>query len=142
MPQRWLFLSDPESYHYDALFQKKREVWDGVFGALAQKYIAEIKRGDRILGYHTAPEKSVYCELRAARGTYQNPELKEKNLVLDVAPVKKLKRPVTTSLPAAGAALRCVSATSSEPRAGGRVERSAFACRPCAALAWTLSAVR
>ena len=94
MPQRWLFLSDPESYHYDALFQKKREVWDGVFGALAQKYIAEIKRGDRILGYHTAPEKSVYCELRAASGAYQNPELKEKNLVLEVAPGRKLKRPV------------------------------------------------
>ncbi|OFV80497.1 MAG: hypothetical protein A3D93_06445 [Acidobacteria bacterium RIFCSPHIGHO2_12_FULL_67_30] len=94
MPRCWLFLSDPESYHYDALFQKKREVWDGVFGALAQKYIAEIKRGDRILGYHTAPEKSVYCELRAASGAYQNPELKEKNLVLEVAPGRKLKRPV------------------------------------------------
>jgi predicted RNA-binding protein with PUA-like domain len=94
MPQHWLFLSDPESYHYDALFGKKREVWDGVFGAMAQRYIAAIKKGDRILGYHTAPEKSVYCELRAASGPRQNPELKEKNLVLDVAPVRKLKRPV------------------------------------------------
>ena len=94
MPQHWLFLSDPKSYHFDALFKKKREVWDGVFGSLAQKYIAEIKRGDRILGYHTAPEKSVYCELKAASGAYQNPELKEKNLVLEVAPVRKLKRPV------------------------------------------------
>ena len=94
MAQYWLFLSDPESYHYDELFKKKREVWDGVFGAMAQRNIAEIKKGDRILGYHTAPEKSVYCELRAASGPYQNPELKEKNLVLDVAPVRKLKRPV------------------------------------------------
>jgi predicted RNA-binding protein with PUA-like domain len=94
MPQHWLFLSDPESYHYDALFGKKREVWDGVFGSMAQRHIAEIKKGDRILGYHTAPEKSVYCELRAASAPRQNPELKEKNLVVDVAPVKKLKRPV------------------------------------------------
>lgn len=94
MAQYWLFLSDPESYHYDELFKKKREVWDGVFGSMAQRYIAEIKKGDRILGYHTAPEKSVYCELKAASAAYQNPELKEKNLVLDVAPVRKLKRPV------------------------------------------------
>lgn len=102
MPQYWLFLSDPESYHYDELFArtgarrggKKSEVWDGVFGAMAQRYIAEIKKGDRILGYHTAPEKSVYCELKAASGPRQNPELEEKNLVLDVAPVRKLKRPV------------------------------------------------
>lgn len=94
MPQHWLFLSDPESYHFDALFKKKCEVWDGVFGSLAQRYIAEIKRGDRILGYHTAPEKSVCCGLRAASGPYQNPELKEKNLVLEVAPGRKLKHPV------------------------------------------------
>ena len=94
MAQYWLFLSDPESYHYDELFKKKRDVWDGVFGSMAQRHIAEIKKGDRILGYHTAPEKSVYCELRAASGPYQNPELKEKNLVLEVAVVRKLKRPV------------------------------------------------
>lgn len=94
MPQYWLFLSDPESYHFDQLFGKKREVWDGVFGALAQKHIAAIKKGDRILGYHTAPEKSVYCELHAASAPYQNPELKDRNLVLEVAGVKKLKRPV------------------------------------------------
>jgi len=94
MAQHWLFLSDPESYHYDELFKKKQDVWDGVFGSMAQRNIAEIKKGDRILGYHTAPEKSVYCELRAASGPYQNPELKEKNLVLKVAAVRKLKRPV------------------------------------------------
>lgn len=94
MAQHWLFLSDPESYHYDELFKKKRDVWDGVFGSMAQRNIAEIKKGDRILGYHTAPGKSVYCELRAASGPYQNPELKEKNLVLEVAAVRKLKRPV------------------------------------------------
>lgn len=94
MPQHWLFLSDPESYHFDELFEKKREVWDGVFGSMAQRYLADIQPGDRILGYHTAPEKSVYCQLRARSGPYQNPELKEKNLVVDLAPGKKLKRPV------------------------------------------------
>jgi predicted RNA-binding protein with PUA-like domain len=94
MVQYWFFLSDPDSYHYDELFKKKREVWDGILGSMAQKHIASIKKGDRILGYHTAPEKSVYCELRALGSPYQNPELKEKNLVVDVAPARKLKRPV------------------------------------------------
>ena len=94
MPQYWLFLSDPESYHYDQLFRRKREVWDGVHGSMAQKYIAQIKKGDRILGYHTAPGKNVYCELKTVSAPYQNPEEKEKNLVVEVAPVKKLKRPV------------------------------------------------
>jgi len=94
MTQHWFFLSDPDSYHYDELFRKKRETWDGVLGSMAQKHVAQIKKGDRLLGYHTAPEKSVYCELRALGAPYQNPELKEKNLVVDLAPVRKLKRPV------------------------------------------------
>lgn len=95
MAQHWLFLSDPDGYHFDELFRKKREVWDGVLGSMAQRYIAHIKKGDRILGYHTAPEKSVYCELGAASHPYQNPARKDRNLVVDVAPVKKLKRPVS-----------------------------------------------
>jgi predicted RNA-binding protein with PUA-like domain len=61
---------------------------------VAQKHIAAIKKGDRILGYHTAPEESVHCGLRAARAPHQNPELKDRNPVLDVALVKKLKRTV------------------------------------------------
>ena len=94
MANYWLFLSDPESYHYDEVFKKGREVWDGVYGAMAQRYIAQIEKGDQILGYHTAPEKSVYCVLEAVSRPYQNPEEKEKNLVADVRGVKKLTRPV------------------------------------------------
>ncbi|MBI4461401.1 MAG: EVE domain-containing protein [Acidobacteria bacterium] len=94
MVNHWLFLSDPGSYHYDQLFRKSCEVWDGVHGAAAQRYIAQIRKGDRILGYHTAPEKSVCCVLEAVSAPYQNPEKKDKTLVVDVRGVEKLPRPV------------------------------------------------
>lgn len=94
MAKYWLFLSDPESYHYDELFKKKREVWDGVYGTMAQRHIAEMQTGDQILGYHTAPEKSVYGVLEAVSDPYQNPEEEEKNLVVGVRGVRRLKRPV------------------------------------------------
>ena len=94
MANCWLFLSDPETYHYDEVFKKEREVWDGVWGAAAQRYLAGIKKGDRIIGYHTAPEKSACCELEAVSEAYQNPEEREKNLVVEVRGVKKFKRPV------------------------------------------------
>jgi len=94
MANCWLFLSDPETYHYDEAFKKEREVWDGVWGAAAQRYLGQIKPGDHIIGYHTAPEKSAYCVLEAVSAVYQNPEEKEKNLVVDVCGVKKFKRPV------------------------------------------------
>lgn len=94
MPQHWFFLSDPEDYHLDRLFSKKTEVWDGVFGAVAQKYLAEICLGDRIIGYHTAPEKSAYAVLEASSAAYQNPELSQKNFVVKLRGVEKFKRPV------------------------------------------------
>jgi len=94
MANYWFFLSDPDSYHLDELFQAKQTMWDGVHGSLAQKYLAEIRKGDRIIGYHTAPEKSAYALLEAAGDAYQNPELKEKNWVVDVRAVKKFPRPV------------------------------------------------
>ncbi len=91
----WLFLSDPEDYHLDQLFRAKKDMWDGVFGAAAQRFLADIKRGDRILGYHTAPEKQVVAVLEAASDAYQNPEIKDKkNWVVDVKAVEKLPRPV------------------------------------------------
>ena len=94
MPNYWFFLSDPEAYHLDELFKKKKDVWDGVHGSMAQKYIGTMVKGDRIVGYHTAPEKSAYAILEAVSGPYQNPEEKTKNWVLELRGVEKLSRAV------------------------------------------------
>ena len=94
MPNYWFFLSDPEDYHLDDVFKVKQTMWDGVWGNAAQRYLAEIKKGDRIIGYHTAPEKSAYAVLEITRDAYQNPEEKERNWVVDVRGVEKFKHPV------------------------------------------------
>ena len=94
MPNYWFFLTDPETYHLDELFKKKAEVWDGVMGTAAQKYLSGIRKGDRIIGYHTAPEKSAYAVLEATSDPYQNPELKQKNLVVRVRGAIQFKRAV------------------------------------------------
>ena len=91
----WFFLSDPESYHFDRLFETKKDVWDGVNGSAAQRYIGEIRKGDSIIGYHTAPEKQVVATIEAISDPYQNPKLKDKkNWVVDVRAVAKLAHPV------------------------------------------------
>jgi predicted RNA-binding protein with PUA-like domain len=94
MSNYWFFLTDPETYHLDELFRKKTEVWDGVMGSVAQKYLGQMHKGDRIIGYHTAPEKSAYAVLEAVNEPHQNPELKESNWVVDVRGVAKFKRAV------------------------------------------------
>lgn len=94
MPAYWFFLTDPADYSLDELFRKKREIWDGVFGTAAQKYLGQIRRGDRIIGYHTAPDKQARAVLEAVSDAYQNPERKEKNWVVDVRGVQKFPQPV------------------------------------------------
>lgn len=103
MPQHWFFLSDPESYHFDTLFRKEKDVWDGVHGAPAQKHLAQVKKGDRILGYHTAPEKAVYAILEAVSDSYPEKSIRAAPVrarapstvwVMDVKGVRKLSRPV------------------------------------------------
>lgn len=94
MPNYWFFLSDPEDYHLAELFRHKQTMWDGVYGAAAQKFLATIRKGDLIIGYHTAPEKSAYAVLQATRNAYTNPERNEKNWVVNVRAVEALKRPV------------------------------------------------
>ena len=94
MPNYWIFLSGPADYHLDELFKKKKDIWDGIGGTVAQKYLSAVKKGDRIIGYHTAPGKCAYAVLEAASGPYQNPELEEKNLVIEIRGVEKLPTPV------------------------------------------------
>ena len=66
-----------------------------MFGTAAQSFLGQAKRGNRILGYHTAPEKQVVAVLEASSDAYQNPEIKgKKNWVVDVKALEKLPRPV------------------------------------------------
>jgi predicted RNA-binding protein with PUA-like domain len=106
MSNYWFFLSDPEDYHLDELFKVKKSMWDGVHGSVAQKYLAQIKQGDRVIGYHTAPDKFAYAELEVVCDAYQNPEEKQTNWVVDVRGVRKFARPVPLAELKAATALK------------------------------------
>jgi predicted RNA-binding protein with PUA-like domain len=55
----------------------------------------EVKKGDPILYYHTGKEKAVVGTARAATGAYLDPKKKDgKTVVVEVAPVKRLPKPV------------------------------------------------
>lgn len=93
----WFFVSDPDDYHLDRLFAEKRTVWDGVHGAVAIKNLSRVKKGDRILGYHSAPLKSVYAELKAVSDGYEKDSKEGPVCVADIAPVRKLATQVSLS---------------------------------------------
>jgi len=92
----WLFKEEPTHYSFDDFVRDKRTAWSGVKNPLAQKHLRLVKKGDRIFYYHTGDEKSVVGIAKALTDSYPDPKDKSGKLaVVDVAPVKKLRRPVT-----------------------------------------------
>ena len=103
----WLFKEEPANYSFDALVKDKKTVWSGVKNPLAQKHLRAVKKGDAIFYYHTGDEKSVVGIARAIGDAYPDPNDKTgKASVVDVAPVKKLPRPVTLAEIKADAAFK------------------------------------
>jgi predicted RNA-binding protein with PUA-like domain len=92
----WLFKEEPTHYGFDALVNDTHAVWSGVKNPLAQKHLHAVKKGDRIFYYHTGDEKAVVGIAKALGDAYADPNDKTgRAAVVDVAPVKKLPRPVT-----------------------------------------------
>ena len=92
----WLVKEEPTHYNYDELVKDKKAVWSGVRNMLAQKHLRAIKTGDRIFYYHTGDEKAVVGIAKALSNAYPDPEDSSgKYVAVDIAPVKRLARPVT-----------------------------------------------
>src|SRR5436305_13626183 len=92
----WLFKEEPTHYNFDAFAADKKTVWSGVKNPVAQKHLRGVRKGDRIFYYHTGGEKAVVGIARALTNAYADPSDPSGKLsVVDIAPVKKLPRPVT-----------------------------------------------
>lgn len=92
----WLFKEEPTHYSFDALVADRRTVWSGVKNPLAQKHLHAVAKGDRIFYYHTGDEKAIVGIAKALGNAYPAPDDRAgKQAVVDIAPVKKLARPVT-----------------------------------------------
>ena len=92
----WLVKEEPTHYGFDALVTDRTAVWSGVRNALAQRHLRSIKKGERIFYYHTGDERAVVGIAKALSDAYPDPEDSTgKYVAVDVAPVKRLPRPVT-----------------------------------------------
>ena len=93
----WLFTVDPHHYHWDTLFVKGKEMWRGAGSrADALRQLKQVRRGDRVLCYHAAPERSLYALAEVTRDPYPDPyDPKGKNLVADLRAMERLPRQVS-----------------------------------------------
>jgi predicted RNA-binding protein with PUA-like domain len=95
--RHWLFSADPHHYHWDTLFVKGKEMWRGALNkADAQRQLKQMHRGDRVLCYHSAPERSLYALAEVTRTPYPDPgDPTGKNLVADLRALERLPRQVS-----------------------------------------------
>ncbi|OLC99054.1 MAG: hypothetical protein AUH86_03310 [Acidobacteria bacterium 13_1_40CM_4_58_4] len=83
-------------------------MWDGAAAKPdAIRALKQARRGDRVLCYHSAPERALYSIAEITRDPYPDPHNhKGKNLVADLRAFEKLPRHVTLAELRANPALR------------------------------------
>lgn len=95
----WLIKSEPFVYSFDQLLKDKKTFWEGVRNYQARNNLRAMKKGDLMLFYHSNEGKEVVGIAKVAAEAYQDPTTDDTNwVVVDVAPVKKLKKPVTLAM--------------------------------------------
>jgi predicted RNA-binding protein with PUA-like domain len=92
----WLFKEEPDHYCYADLERDGTTVWDGVSNNLARQHLRQVRRGDRILFYHTGREKAVVGEMQAVSDARPAPTGEDaKAVVVKVKAVRRLQQSVS-----------------------------------------------
>ena len=94
----WLVKSEPGNYSWDDLVKDGWTYWDGVRNYQARNNLKAMKKGDRVLYYHSNLGLEVVGVARVIKEHYQDPTTDDERWVcVDIEPEKQLKNPVTLS---------------------------------------------
>ena len=94
----WLVKSEPFKYSWDQFVKDKQTFWDGVRNYAARNNLRAMKKGDEVLFYHSNEGTEIVGIAKVAKEAYQDPTTDDTNwVVVDLKPVKKIKKPVTLS---------------------------------------------
>lgn len=94
----WLVKSEPSCYSWDEFVKDGYTVWEGVRNYAARNNLRAMKNGDKVLYYHSNEGLQIVGVAKVVKEHYPDPSAKEGDWsVVDLAPVKPLKRPVTLS---------------------------------------------
>ena len=92
----WLLKSEPAKYSWDRLAADGRTHWDGVRNHQAAINLKAMRVGDRAFFYHSQEGLEIVGIAEIVREAYPDPSDPAGRFVMvDVAPVEKLKHPVT-----------------------------------------------
>jgi predicted RNA-binding protein with PUA-like domain len=104
----WFFASNPTDYHWDTLFVKGKDLWNGLRGTAARRYLRQVRKGDRVVCYHGPPERVVYALALAASDPYPVPAEpgQPPSYIIDLKALERLPRSLSHKELKANRALR------------------------------------
>ena len=89
--------TEPSTYSWDDLVRDKKTIWDGVRNYQARNNLKVMKKGDRILIYHSMDDKAIIGTGKVTQESFPDPSDNDW-VVVEVAPDIKLKKPITLAL--------------------------------------------
>jgi len=95
-PNHWLIKQEPGAYSWDRFVKDGGTAWTGVRNPQARINLKAMRKGDRVLYYHSVTGKEVVGVATVTRRAYPDPTAKSGDWVsVDLKPVKPLAAPVT-----------------------------------------------
>lgn len=92
----WLVKTEPNNYSWEDLKRDKSTIWDGVRNYQARNFIREMKKGDRVLVYHSVKAREVVGLAEVTKGPYPDPTATKGDWsVVDLKAVDDLPHPVS-----------------------------------------------
>jgi predicted RNA-binding protein with PUA-like domain len=92
----WLVKSEPFKYSWEQFVRDKQTFWDGVRNYGARNNLRAMKKGEKVLFYHSNEGVEIVGIAKIVKESYQDPTTDEEAwVVVDLQPVKKLKSPVS-----------------------------------------------
>ena len=94
----WLIKSEPFKYSWDQFVNDGQTFWDGVRNYQARNNLKAMQKGDLLFWYHSNEGMEIVGIAKLVKEYYQDPTTEDPNwVVVDVKPLKKLKKPVSLS---------------------------------------------
>ena len=92
----WLVKSEPFKYSWEQFQKDGQTFWDGVRNYAARNNLRTMKKGDEVFFYHSNEGLEIVGIAKVVKEAYQDPTTEEEAwVVVDLKPVRKLKKPVT-----------------------------------------------
>jgi predicted RNA-binding protein with PUA-like domain len=96
MKSFWLVKQEPSDYSWSDFVADDGTSWTGVRNFAARNNLRRMSKGDHVLFYHTGEEKAVVGIAKVTRTAYCDTTARDGDWsAVDLAPVKRLARPVT-----------------------------------------------